>query len=774
MSYNTKYILSYCNRAGIPLRVEIQVWNYVGETFFLVNQNNEEKYLQDQEGAYITSNIDGEYDSDRDKNPIEGGANPFTLYYQNDFGDIGQKAGAIRATKAEMEFFENMLFNIDDLATSDETEIRAVFYYDNQLEWIGFVAPDFFKVEITENPLIKLMAYDMLGILKDVDYPIVSEMTNKVRILNIITNILKETGLELNINIVCGLYSDQFEPKTGDAEFEAWEKNNPLYDTWVNEYRLATGLETLETMNCYEVLQRIMNQFNCLITQYKGEWWIVNKFDLDNGKGVRFIYDFDGLFQSMDRITFAEEYFSLIDTGGERTLIPAGAKNTYLLEHGIDMIYPLNHSLLADSLSLDSLKYWTQTANTNFSEMSFEIPSVYSVNGNIQETYSNEVRELVIKDFALTVLPNDATNYTPYPSLVNGANWLLSSEKFDVVTLDKKKSSFKLTVDGVGRPNTALMLGLFMEIEEEGIPGVKHLFTLRNEINEDGKSFKNKYSFIPLPDLNGSSITVLPFGFENKFNSVQVAVENKFEISLDIAKGSHQSYDINTAKFFIRVYPNGAYKKNDYNTDLEYVYNVLKSVKVEFINDSQYPKGTVFQSKIEGKFTKPTEQRTVLFGDYQTVGQNGFFYKYREDSLSIQYNNNGEMLKDWFTPYDSERNPLLIHSLRQLTYSYGKAHDELRIGFDMNRINPFSHFAVRCFSERYIQVNPEDDYLQEKDSKYITTTIGKYLNSKRFVLVEGKIDYLRSHFEGVLAQIRTNEVQRQEYIYSYFEQGDIS
>lgn len=768
MSYNTKYILSYCNRLGKSLRVEIQLWDYVGETFILVNQTD---YLQDQEGAYVTSNIDGEYDPERDKNSIEGGSNPFTLNYQN---DTSEKGGAIRATFADMEFFEDMLFNIDDLATSDETEIRAVFYYDNQLEWIGFVTPDFFNVEITENPLIRLTASDRVGVLKDVDYPIVSEMTNKVRILDIITNILKETGLELNINVICGLNSDQFEQYSGDSEFEGWEKNNPLLDTWVNEYRLATDLETLDTMNCYEVLQRIMNQFNCLITQYKGEWWIVNKFDLDNGKGVRFIYDFEGLFQSMDRITFSEEYFSLIDTGGERTLIPAGAKNTYLLDHGIDMIYPLNHSLNSGNISLNSIKYWNRRTASSLSEMSQDIPAVYSVNGNIQETYSNEIRELVIKDFNITVLSNDTTNYTPYPSLVNGSAWLLSSEKFDVVTLDKKKSSFKLTVEGVGRPNTALMIGLFMEIEEEGIPGIKHYFTLRNEVNEDGKSFKNQYAFIPLADLNASSITVLPMGFENKFNSAQVPVENRFEISLDIAKGSHQSYDINTAKFFIRVYPNGAYKKNDYNPDLEYVYNVLKSVKVEFVNDSQYPKGTVFQSKIEGKFTKPTEQRTVLFGDYQTVGQNGYFYKYREDSLSIQYNNNGEMLKDWFTPYDSERNPLLIHSLRQLTYSYGKAHDELRIGFDMDRINPFSHFAVRCFSERYIQVNPEDDYLQEKDSKYITTTIGKYLNSKRFVLVEGKIDYLRSHFEGVLAQIRTNEVQRQEYIYSYFEQKDIS
>lgn len=768
MSYNTKYILSYCNRLGKSLRVEIQLWDYVGETFILVNQTD---YLQDQEGAYVTSNIDGEYDPERDKNLIEGGSNPFTLNYQN---DTSEKGGAIRATFADMEFFEDMLFNIDDLATSDETEIRAVFYYDNKLEWIGFVTPDFFNVEITENPLIRLTASDRVGVLKDVDYPILSEMTDKVRILDIITNILKETGLVLNINVVCGLYSDQFEPKTGDAEFEAWEKNNPLYDTWVNEYRLATDLETLETTNCYEVLQRVMNQFNCLITQYKGEWWIVNKFDLDNGKGVRFIYTFDGLFQSMDRIIFSEEYFSLIDTGGERTLIPAGAKNTYLLDHGIDMIYPLNHSLNSGNISLDSIKYWNRRTASSLSEMSQDIPAVYSVNGNIQETYSNEIRELVIKDFNITVLSNDTTNYTPYPSLVNGSAWLLSSEKFDVVTLDKKKSSFKLTVEGVGRPNTALMIGIFMEIEEEGIPGVKHYFSLRNEVSEDGKSFKNRYAFIPISNLLDASLTVLPVGFENKFNSSQIPVDNKFEISLDIAKGSHQAYDINTAKLFVRVYPSGAYKKNDYNQNLEYIYNVLKSIKVEFINDNQTPKGTVFQSKINGKFTKPTEQRDVLYGDYQTVGQNGFFYKYREDSLSIQYNSAGERLKDWFTPYDSERNPLLVHSLRQLTYSYGKAHDELRIGFDMDRINPFSHFAVRCFSERYIQVNPEDDYLQEKDSKYITTTIGKYLNSKRFVLVEGKIDYLRSHFEGVLAQIRTNEVQRQEYIYSYFEQGDIS
>src|SRR5690606_440105 len=105
-----------------------------------------------------------------------------------------------------------------------------------------------------------------------------------------------------------------------------------------------------ETLNCYEVLQSIMNQFNCLITQYKGEWWIVNKYDQSFGGGIRFVYDYNGQYQSMDRVEFGETNFNLINTGGQRSLIPAGAKNTVLLDHGPEMIYPLNHSLFSDSI----------------------------------------------------------------------------------------------------------------------------------------------------------------------------------------------------------------------------------------------------------------------------------------------------------------------------------------------------------------------------------------------------------------------------------------
>ncbi|SEG75778.1 hypothetical protein [Sphingobacterium lactis] len=768
MAYNTKYILNYCNRHGKGLRIELQLWDYVGEAFILVN---EDQYLLDQDGAYLSTNIDGNYDPQRDKNAIVGGPNPFTLTYKN---DIGEKGGAIRATNADMQFYEDILFNIDDLATSDETQIRAVFYMDDQIEWIGFVTPDFFNVKIEENPLITLTASDRIGILKDVEYSVASDITQNVRIIDIVSNILKQTGLSLDINIVCGMYCDQFELFSGDEEFESFEYNNPFYDSWVNEYRFVTNIETMETLNCYDILQAISNQFNCLVTQYKGAWWIINKYDLEQGKGIRFNYNSAGEYQSIERISFREEYFNLIDSGSERTIIPAGAKNTYVLDNGPEMIYPLNASLNSDTVLISDIRYWWGRFSSS-SINTFDIPSEYNSNGSIKESYENEVKELLINEGVITTLANDSTNFTPVPSTIPGTSYILESNKFKVVTMDKRKSSFKLNVKGTGKPLTALMIGMFMEIEKSGEPGVKYHFSLVNEISSDGKSFSGNNVFVRVDNINSASnIPVYPFGFENKYNSLNIAVDQDWNIEMHIAAGQMQTYDISTANFFFRIYPNAAYKKNDYNQDLTEVHNILKSVSVTFLNDNQTPKGTVFQSRLTGQFTKPTDERNVMFGDYQTVGQNGFFYKYREDSLSIMYNHAGQMLRTWFTPYDSERNPLLIHSLRQLTYSYGRAHDELKIGFDMDRIDPFAHYAVRCFSDRYIQVNPEDDYLQEKNSRYITTTIGKYLNSKRFVFVEGKIDYLRSHFEGVLAQIRTNEVERQEFIYSYFEQGDIS
>lgn len=234
MAFNTKYILKYCSRSGIPLRVELQLRDYVGETFIIVNN----KYLQDEDGNYVVANVDGDYDSERDMNKIESDGNPFTLVYKN---DTGKKDGTIRATHANMSFYEDLSFNIDDLATTDETGIRCLFYYDNELEWIGYVTPDFFNVEITSNPVINLTASDRIGVLKDIPYPITNIFTDsRISYGQVVSKVLKQTGLDLNINVLADFDNKEFV----GVGF------NPFLDIYVSELRFLKSDQGEDSFSC--------------------------------------------------------------------------------------------------------------------------------------------------------------------------------------------------------------------------------------------------------------------------------------------------------------------------------------------------------------------------------------------------------------------------------------------------------------------------------------------------------------------------------------------
>lgn len=726
MTYNTKYILNYCNKDGVPLRVEIQGKDYVGEAFIIVNQT---EYLQDIEGNYVTINRDGSYDPSRDMNSIVASSNPLSLTYQN---DIGEKGGAIRATVSTMSFYEDMMFNIDDLATSDETALRCVFYYDDEVEWIGFVVPDFFNVPIEENPVINLIASDRIGILKDISYNVPDLTTDdRVSYLNIISKCLLETGLQLNINVVCDLKCDMF---TGVLPEDA----NCLVDSFVSELRFVKDEDNGETESCYEVIKSICDEFNCLITQRKGEWWIFNKENLEIGDGDLFRYTSDGQF--IDKYPFMQNEitFSLIDTGGERTLMPAGSKNTYLLDNGVDLQYPLNRSLKRVINDDSTMINWY--INSGFNVNNLYPPDEYFPNGLVQTNLQKQASGVRVTHSEIMVVSDDTVNITPVPGYVYMTTpWMLQSEKFKVVTFDGNRTDFKLTISAVGKPYTAAMIGLILEFNDDPIN--PRYAILRAVTTQNGREFTGEYEFLFM-DSAVNLMPMVPIMFDDVYKNSLLSSSKTFSINVSAANGQNQNYDLNKAKMFVRIYPNVAFKKSSLNPNLNNITSFIKSITVDFTSDDQIGKGTVFQSILSAQYTKPTAKRTVMFGDYQTEGQNGFFYRGREDSLSIHYNSNGERLKDWYTSRDTERNPLLIHALRQLTRSYGRPHDELRIGFEMNRIDPFSKYAIKCGN--------------------------KYLNGKKFILVEGAIDYLRSSFVGVLAQVRTGDVENTEYIYSYF------
>src|SRR5690606_245026 len=129
-----KYRLSYCNKDATPLRLDIEDASY--------------------SGAII---------------PIKAGSNPFTLSMLND--SEFAKLVTIRATEASMEIRSTTDFNIDALADNSETKLNIKFYFNNVLEWTGFILPDFYQETINKEKILNITATDRLGILKDVPFP---------------------------------------------------------------------------------------------------------------------------------------------------------------------------------------------------------------------------------------------------------------------------------------------------------------------------------------------------------------------------------------------------------------------------------------------------------------------------------------------------------------------------------------------------------------------------------------------------------------------------
>ena len=90
------YRLRFCNKEGIEARVDIQK-------------------------GLATPVID-----------VEGTDRPFVLSYNN---DKGNKSGMFLTSSADIEIYETADFNIDNLKTSNETELAVTYYINNIVKW---------------------------------------------------------------------------------------------------------------------------------------------------------------------------------------------------------------------------------------------------------------------------------------------------------------------------------------------------------------------------------------------------------------------------------------------------------------------------------------------------------------------------------------------------------------------------------------------------------------------------------------------------------------
>ena len=124
---------------------------------------------------------------------VQGSGQPFTLSYKLDKND---KSGHIMTSSADIEIFETETFNIDDLKTSNETELKVEYFEDNILTWEGFILPDFFSREIGSPNIVRMTASDRLTALKGVA---LSDLPAKVSLRSLIERCLNKTGLTLGL-----------------------------------------------------------------------------------------------------------------------------------------------------------------------------------------------------------------------------------------------------------------------------------------------------------------------------------------------------------------------------------------------------------------------------------------------------------------------------------------------------------------------------------------------------------------------------------------------
>ena len=140
---------------------------------------------------------------------VEGSANPFTISYRLDKND---KSGHIMTSSADIEIYETETFNIDNLKTSNETELKVEYFEDNVLTWSGFILPDFFE-KIGSPNIVRMTASDRLTALKGIT---LSDLPAKISLRDLIELCLEQTGLSLAL--VAQIQINQGSTNILDAE----------------------------------------------------------------------------------------------------------------------------------------------------------------------------------------------------------------------------------------------------------------------------------------------------------------------------------------------------------------------------------------------------------------------------------------------------------------------------------------------------------------------------------------------------------------------------
>jgi hypothetical protein len=205
-----------------------------------------------------------------------GSSTEITGYCLLEYAEVEDHFTPIRGSGLTMILDASIDLPFDDLSTENERVYKVTLQRDSQIIFVGFINPEgIFEDWVNDRWTMDVSVVGGLGFLENLSYvndsglPFIGQQSP----IEIISNCLKRTGLELKINT-----NVDFE-YVGFVSSDAFGAINILTELRLLTERFIRDDEDT-IMDCKEVLESVLNLFNACICQMDGEWWIFKAFPI--------------------------------------------------------------------------------------------------------------------------------------------------------------------------------------------------------------------------------------------------------------------------------------------------------------------------------------------------------------------------------------------------------------------------------------------------------------------------------------------------------------
>lgn len=587
---------------------------------------------------------------------IEGTEDIFTLSY---LSENQSKEQSILTTEAEINIFEDERFNIDELATSNETEIKIKYYVDNVLTWQGFVIPDFFQTDIRTKRVVRLIAIDRISTLRSVYFNL---RKDTITPLELIVDSLKLTGLELDIRLF------------------------PVSDSDIAE-GLQTDLlqtERLQDKSFYDALLSVLIAYDYRLVLFENAWNLTPKSSNFMSympvpfPDITFDDNLPELPRWIDRLTD----IGLVDLSGQREIKPTASEVSVLLEYGGSARQPKNAEFDDWTMTGDEVTFngWVSyyfdgkgaKVNTkNILDYRLEGASSDKIVAHYDSDSINS--SLWWNDLTLNRFETDNGNgYNRNKDVETNSANLIPFTQYNKPTKIKLKVNYTMPQ----LYGFALLFDVFVKCTDKNTNDIIYYIFYRNgqyaRVTSLGTLQKPIY-------FTNNSDDLAQVG-QNRFVAAQFEDFEDIEIPLkDELNSATHDLEMGVRFFGLASYSYATHK---------YVDVFLNSVVIEFEDENISGDGILFKIKQgSGKFSKVMETEDVLFSDKINRGVNGYFYNYPDDDTSIVV-----------TDFPNR----IMKTLRNKAFRQSKAREVLSISGNF-AVNPLSIY--RCVGgKEYIMI----------------------------------------------------------------------